>query len=238
MGVTFYRPDARLVIPGVLVMQTKAAAATPRWLVGGISAANCIAAYEAKGAASQAASYTNLANPGTFTATAPVAPTWNATDGWIFNGTSQYLLGPNVLNNSYSVIIKFNSLNISGSNKTLFGAYHDSGQDAAFLMRASDASNFGYFNGLTTSTIASPSATSGIQAIAGKSVYKNNNTVAATIPAGTFSTTLIMAFGAYYYRNTTPAAYGQFNLQAIYFYDKILSSGEIASQMATGIAAV
>jgi len=41
----------------------------PWWLSGGIAAANCVAAYQPKGAASLEASYVNLANPGTYNLT-------------------------------------------------------------------------------------------------------------------------------------------------------------------------
>jgi hypothetical protein len=68
------------------------AALVPWYLAGGIPAANCVAAYAAIGAGSQALSYVNLANPGTYDLTAPVAaPTWDAGTGWKFNGTTQYL---------------------------------------------------------------------------------------------------------------------------------------------------
>ena len=56
---------------------------TSWWLAGGISAANCVAAYQAKGAASYVASKVNLANPGTLNFdNEVVAPSWNTTTGW------------------------------------------------------------------------------------------------------------------------------------------------------------
>lgn len=51
----------------------------------------CIAAYQPIGADSLAASYTNLANAGTYDAAPGVAPGWGASTGWTFNGTTQYL---------------------------------------------------------------------------------------------------------------------------------------------------
>lgn len=63
------------------------------WLAGGISPSDCVAAYQAKGAASYAASKVNLANPGTYDAIdGATAPTWNTTDGWIKTTTAPYLL--------------------------------------------------------------------------------------------------------------------------------------------------
>lgn len=57
------------------------------WLYGGIPAANCIAAYQPKGSTDLAASYINLANPGTYNATPGVAPDFDTTNGWKGTGT-------------------------------------------------------------------------------------------------------------------------------------------------------
>lgn len=61
----------------------------PPWYraLNSIPLANCLLAYQAKGAASLAASKVNLANPGTYDATAGVDPTFAAATGWQFTGT-------------------------------------------------------------------------------------------------------------------------------------------------------
>jgi hypothetical protein len=61
------------------------------YLAGGVDPANCIAAYQAKGAASYAASKVNLANPGTWDLSEIIAPTWNALTGWTFDGATTLL---------------------------------------------------------------------------------------------------------------------------------------------------
>lgn len=66
-----------------------AAAAALWWLAGGAPAP--VAVYQPMGAASQDASYVNLANPGTYDAAPGTAPSWDAAAGWTFNGTTQYL---------------------------------------------------------------------------------------------------------------------------------------------------
>lgn len=76
------------------------------WLAGGISAGDCLAAYQAKGAASLAASYSNLNNPGTNDATLGVAPSWAAGTGWTFNGTSQYLTS-SIPNADETLLVQF-----------------------------------------------------------------------------------------------------------------------------------
>ena len=62
----------------------------PWYLSGGVSRANCLAAYQAIGAASLAESYVNLVNPGTYDLSGGTAPTWAAESGWTFNGADQY----------------------------------------------------------------------------------------------------------------------------------------------------
>ena len=67
-----------------------------RFLGGGakwwqVPGATCIAAYQPKGAADLAASYVNLASPGTYNATwSGASPSWSASNGWICS-TSNYL---------------------------------------------------------------------------------------------------------------------------------------------------
>jgi len=66
-------------------------AALPWYLKMGIARADFTVIYLPKGAASLAASYINVINPGTFNAALGVAPTWDASSGWIFNGSNQVL---------------------------------------------------------------------------------------------------------------------------------------------------
>lgn len=58
------------------------------WLSGGIDPANCVAAYQAIGAESYAASKVNLASPGTNDAVKAWTndPPWTTIDGWQFTG--------------------------------------------------------------------------------------------------------------------------------------------------------
>lgn len=86
-----------------------AAAASEWWLEGGVAEAECVAAYAAKGAASQAASYVNLANPGTYDLTVGSAPAWDTGSGWDFNGSSHYLLTGVAPTWGYTMIVKLSS---------------------------------------------------------------------------------------------------------------------------------
>jgi hypothetical protein len=79
------------------------AKAAPWYLETGIGIA-----YQPKRAASLAASYVNLAHPGTNNAIpSAVAPTWTANDGWILNGVSQYLNTGVIPSSNWTMIIRF-----------------------------------------------------------------------------------------------------------------------------------
>ena len=60
---------------------TKTARRTPWYLAGGVNRLNCVFAYQFVGATSLAASYTNLANPGTYNAVEIAAPAWAQATG-------------------------------------------------------------------------------------------------------------------------------------------------------------
>jgi hypothetical protein len=145
------------------------------WLAGGISAANAIAAYQPKGAASLAASYVNLANPGTYDAAPGVAPTFNTSTGWTFNGTTQYLTSGVTPATNYTIAVRYANLTaddwLIGAHDWigggLFGidvaswggryyntnSIFDGVYTAATKILAWDV---GYTNGATVGTVASP----------------------------------------------------------------------------------
>jgi hypothetical protein len=89
------------------------AAVIPWYLAGDVSASICIAAYQPKGAASLAASYTNLANPGTYDAVPVTAPGWDTTTGWT-GGSSAYLSTGITPDANWSTIIRYASANSGG----------------------------------------------------------------------------------------------------------------------------
>lgn len=93
MSITCFRPNQHVyTIPGygqrIIEAESSVAAAAGWWEVSGKT---CVAAYQPKGAASYAASLSNLANPGTYDAAEGVAPTWATGTGWTFNGSTQWL---------------------------------------------------------------------------------------------------------------------------------------------------
>jgi len=109
------------------------------WLSGGISAANAILAYQAKGAASYAASLVNLANPGTYDAYAGSAPTWAAGTGWTFNGSTQYLYAHSsgfstlVSNGAYTFCARFACDDDVSVRQAIFADWNAAGSDGSVV---------------------------------------------------------------------------------------------------------
>jgi hypothetical protein len=97
------------------------------WYIRGVDVplANCVGAYQAIGAISKAASYINLANPGTYTLT-DASPgheaTWNAADGWTGNAADVYttlVTGIVPADGTWSILVRYS--NASANTWTLFG---------------------------------------------------------------------------------------------------------------------
>jgi len=112
-----FRPSQKInFVPGIGIhVITPQAAAASWWLSGGISAANCIAAYQAKGAASYAASLVNLAQQGTYDVTEGIGPlTWATGTGWVGDGVNYLRTGITPTNN-YSIIAKFANFSLAST---------------------------------------------------------------------------------------------------------------------------
>ena len=218
-----------VMIPGwgIEITSPSAAAVAIQWyLSGGIAAANCIAAYTPKGAASLAASYDNNAAPGngladgTYDAAPGVAPTWGAATGWTFNGSTQYLdTGVVPLANTWSMIARFSGGQSSG-DRFLCGIYVDYPAGYFGIWQISGGTSW-YANAGAASTTY---ITSGVLGFAGKTGYKNGAADGA-ISAGALSTELTIFVGRapelpYYYLG---------DIQAFAIYDTTLTAPQVAA---------
>jgi hypothetical protein len=162
-------------IPGIginVITPQSAAAASAWWLSGGISAANCVAAYQAKGAASYAASLVNLAQPGTYDLTeGNGAVTWDATNGWraFATGSKYFHTGfSNNSNNQFSALVRF--ANAPSGLYCLFGGDSSASGVCHILPRYSD--KIYYRNHGLTGGYA-PGLASGSVGFAANSGYRN-----------------------------------------------------------------
>lgn len=207
----------------------------PWYLSGGIAAANCVAAYAAKGAASLAASYVNLTGNATYNCSAPVAaPTWNATDGWIFNGSTQYLTtGVTPVNDlTWSAICRFSG-GTDAAYQTIFGYYYDN--DRGFrITNTGDGEVVIYSNGKSISP--APKLLGGILAIAGNKGYRDGVVDTGTIAASSGDLGVVF-IGSLSNRGDPALFYFGGKMQLIAFYNKALSATEVGV-LTTAMAAV
>lgn len=208
-----------------------AAAAVPWWLAGGVAAANAIAVYQPKGAASLAASYVNLANPGTYDAAPGVAPTWAAGVGWTFNGTTQYLTTGVSLNQTYSMLVRF-------SGATLAALCSIAGQDGSATSRfrfGPRTTGVFYACGATTSTMA-PATTSGVIGLSGYQPYRNSATDGAPT-SGWVGVGIDTFIGAYNNQGVGAAQFYTGNVAALAIYNTTLTAPQVLA-VSTAMAAL
>jgi hypothetical protein len=181
-----------------------------------------VAVYQPIGAASLAASYVNLVNPGTFDAAPGVAPTHSAAAGWTFNGTTQYLTTGVVPTNAYSMVIRIS--NGAGGDlvfRAIAATNNTSG--VRFGLWNSNRDAVAYINNSATSVF--PFMSSGVLAIAGLQGYRNG------MPEGSPTSGIV--------GNTDAIEIGRPAIDSFYFLGNIAAVAICSStQSAAQIAAV
>lgn len=146
------------------------------WLSGGVSPSDVVAAYQPRGAASLAASYVNLANPGMYDAIQVIAPTLEAT-GWGFDSNSWLNVPyPAPYDQSHSVLVRYTTPALS--NNFLCGRTPGSGQYAISL-RSSANPNPVFWNG---GGLFRTVGTSGVIGISGNLAFVGGVQQSGTIP--------------------------------------------------------
>lgn len=215
-----YVLGSRAGIGGVLG-SGRGGAAAAWYLAGGVSAANCVAAYAPKGAASLAASYTNLANPGTYDCTVGVAPTWAAATGWTFAASAYLTTGITPASDvSWTVLCRF-------SNLTNDGAVFGSVGPGTFYLRPNMGGNSRYAYRESTYYDIAPTKTSGVQGWAGNTRYRDGTADGATVGSinGALPTIFIGA------RNNAGNAISQLSgkIQAFAIYNVTLDAATVAA---------
>jgi len=148
-------------------------AASGWWLAGGISAANCVAAYQAKGAASKGASLVNLANPGTYNNTETGTVTWSTEYGWYGFASDKYLstgISPGQL---WSMIVR--TTNSVTTGYQLVCGCESSGGDNRFALYPVFNSSYRVYGAGGYVIVSGGSHPNGISAIAGRQGYWNGS---------------------------------------------------------------
>lgn len=166
------------------------------WLSGGIAAANGIAAYQPKGAASLTASYTNLANPGIYDLS-PItrAPTWDAATGWYLDGAISLdgALTANINGrNAWTYLIRLGPTAFAGSGSVVLSVVSNTGNavaPAVVIQPKRGTTNRGYRNGSASLTVAG-GAVAGDTTMA---VANNKGYLAGSPETGTITLTELSA---------------------------------------------
>lgn len=151
------------------------------YLAGAIPVASIYGAWQAKGAASLAASYVNLANPGTNDLTVGAAPGWSADVGWQYTG-AQYLrtgLTP-AGTGRYSGFIKVSALAQNSLDGGMLGYYSSSSR--AFCIYKSATTNKAAFRCGAGGTLVQSAAAvvSGVFGLYGQLAYQDGSNIGDT----------------------------------------------------------
>jgi hypothetical protein len=197
----------------------KKAAGGGWWLSGGISAANCIAAYQPKGAASYAASLTDLSGTGN-DATEGTAPDWSSADGWDFDSANtEYLDTGITILKTYTMIIKFTES--PDAVQVVCGSYENSGANVHRIIPNRNNGSYYYGNTSIPGDIVA-----GVMAIAGDDGYLDGSLDRENVDVDDSESTYYI--GAQHQGASAAAPYGG-KVQAFAAYNTVLSADQISA---------
>ena len=178
-----------------------------------------VAAYQPKGAASLAASYINLANPGTYNAAPGTAPGWSAANGWAFT-TTQWLTTGIVAQNGWSLLLLCTA---TGSGSGGAGRALADGDNIFFGVVPWVGTNCWIYNGTLLLIPQSVGATPTVLGFAGKGAYINGVSV-GTIGAGNVSAApLLIGNNASVNRGMAGT------IRAVAIYNAVLTPAQVAA---------
>ncbi len=177
------------------------------------------AAYQPKWAGSLAASYTDLSGEG-HDAGVVVAPTWDAVNGWIFNGSTQYVTTTFVPQADYSqsVIVQFT--NVTTNNTAICNNIASTNGYFGIVPRRWGTMRYCH-GGVTAQA---PDHLSGNLCVAGQQGYRDGVADGAAIPTGPVDTAKGLYIGA-----GNLGLYCACKIQAIAIYDCALTSDQVAA---------
>ena len=229
-----FRGRLQYIPGGALNVQMSAwPAAGANWWEPSTGSYTVVAAYQAKGAASLAASYVNLANPGTYDAAPGTAPAFDTSTGWTFNGTTnnRYLTTGIIPNSSYTVLIRFSNVTTAGA---LIGTSSgEFGEAPLYVLRQETANRNWYNNG---DYYQSSTWSSGVMCAAGKTAYKDG-TSQGTISGGSNTYSYQFTIGARNMINLGRDQYFGGDIQAVAIYSTTLDATQVA-EITTNMAAL
>lgn len=197
----------------------------PHWsTLGGTIAAANIAAWTPKGATSLASSYVQYGSLGTGLVVG-IAPTLS--NGWLFNGSTQYLdSGITPVNTQVqSVAVRFSGIAVTLFYQEIFGSRTaDPGRALEMTVGTSGDDSTYYSNGDKLGKIGA--ITSGIVIIAGNTVYLNGVSQ-GTCGAWTGTSLYTIYLGAMNNAGTA-GSFGGITMAAFAYYNIALSAPQVA----------
>lgn len=210
----------------------------PWYLSGGIAAANCAAAYLAKGADSYAASKSNLANPETYDLTdSGTPPSWAALTGWQFSNSANWLnTGIVIPSHEWSMFVAGQVPLLLG-NSNFCGTYNDLGGYFAITLESGTY----YVYNMAGRNCGAPSLFNVVIGYAGYVAYKDGAVVGDIYGSGTPETMPPLHLGgvaftedgeSYVVEGTESGLY----VASFAIYDSVLSESQAIALM-TAMAA-
>lgn len=192
--------------------------------------ADTVAAYQPIGAASLAASYINLANPGTYDATPGVAPTFDSAYGWQFNGSTQYLNTGVVPASNWSMFVQFTALASTGN--VVIAGQRKAANDGMFLYPDKGATATWKYNYGTRPGLSTANRVAGNMAMAGTGCYWNGISDGIVTTASLTAQTHEIYIGAM--NNAGAAAiFANVRIAAVAIYATALTPEQAATLAAT-----
>lgn len=241
--MTFGSTFGRVFSPTFQPKSQAVAGTSSWWLAGGIAAANCVAAYQAKGAASYAASKSNLTLNTDYdlTEVGGGAVDWATSTGWGGFASLSRCLNSGytpALDLTQSVFVRFSDYSTS-NYEVLFGYYKSLGLKGAMLFGPYSDNTMGTFYGADTAiqiAYNAPRMSAGIYGFAGRTPYRDGNADSNTVGTSGALGALTAYIGARNYNDTLNRPFSG-NIQAVAIYNTTLTSTQVGL-LTTAMAAL
>lgn len=212
------------------ITKRKSGDVTPWYLAGGISPADCVAAYQPKGAASYAASKANLTGNTTYDLTEGTAPTWSAGVGLTFNGSNQYLRTNYYPSKGANLSIIVRAYQLAGTDiQTIIGLHANSSPYNGVFLRLAAFGSLSYnryANDGTSAGISTATTGDHVIGVAGREGFLDG------VSEQTFSS-LAQAFPAYdlyigAVHYSSPIQFFKGDVIAVAIYETVLTALQVA----------
>lgn len=193
---------------------------------------SCVAAYQAKGAASYAASKVNLANSGTYGVTDGTAyPTWDSSTGWTFNGTTQFLKTGYIpsVGAKLSIFVRANQLTATTGIQTIIGMHATSSpyNGVALRLYISDGGSYNrYLNDGLSSPIETLTTGDHVIGVAGREGFLDGTSETTFSDSTQAFPSYDLYMGALHYSSVIQFFKG--SIYAVSIYEDVLTPTQVS----------